>query len=641
MLTAIADDGTDTMVFSTDEDKKTKPDKVYYKCCGLKDDGSKCDDKVFLKRCEADRYRITSFFSHCKNSSCSESKKLKKNIDNEYLMKWTLLLRIGKLKNKYWITNGEECVFNDNYNIFILKKLPSLDFFLVNNTKKRTVYILDFSTLKNNNIVRKGDEYFIRQDLFINITEKRKRYIVDINPEAIDFKNVDIYIDKLDNLLYKVSLKDIYYDKEDISYLKLSIVSLSRELTRFGDLFNNNNYNFEKIIEDTTEYLINDILTNEITPEPKEDFDENVRIVNSIKKSFTSINQKNEELMMTKYTKEDLDVIIKAYKNVNIPYFKNNFLYKFLKNYINDKIANIFLRRTELYYEDINNENISIMKDIESLVLKNCENPLTFYKYIELIIDITNQIKNIANNNIILLKGGYIQCKSIKEVKKAEIKIIEEDIITCLLNYLKRIDNVLDKIDNITTTFYINNIKQLHFLKNIQDTVKLSKKLKQISDYKTYYFSKKTTKLIILLDNIASYYRPSRPNLKINNEEVIHHYKEFFCISINFNTTEPIPFQDIFFESEYKNKYRLQELGCKWNADTYNYSYNTAFSENAILEIKLMIYRRIYFESEYKYRDALKKLGCFYDFKKKLSYYPNTFNENTIKLIKKYKTTYK
>jgi len=76
MLTALMDDGTDTMVFSTEEDKKTTHDNVYYKCCGLKNDDTICDDKVILKRCVAGRYRITSFFSHPKNSSCSESKKI-------------------------------------------------------------------------------------------------------------------------------------------------------------------------------------------------------------------------------------------------------------------------------------------------------------------------------------------------------------------------------------------------------------------------------------------------------------------------------------------------------------------------------------------------------------------------------------
>jgi len=636
MLTALMDDGTDTMVFSTEEDKKMiNADKIYYKCCGLKNDDTICDDKVFLKRCVAGRYKITSFFSHCKNSNCSESTKIKKNIDNEFLMKWTFLLRVGTLKNKYWITNGEECIFNDNYNIYILKKLPSLDFFLVNNTKKRTVYILDFSMLKNNNIVKNGDEYFIKQ------------IIVNIYSEVIDYKNVDIYIDKLDNLLYKVSLKDIYYDKKNNPYLKLSIVSTSRELiTRFGNLFDINNYNFDKIIEDTNEYLINDILTNDITPELKKTFDDNVNVVNNLKKSFVSINQKYEKLMETKYTLDDLNIIFEDYNNVNIPCFKNKLLYYFLKNYINDKQHCINLKKNEIFHDNLNKQNIFMMKNIEESFLTIFKNLPTFKNIIIFIIDITKKIKSITDNNIILFKEGYIECQKIKQDNKSIIKKkIPKSHQNNLFNYSNRVDNVLYKIDNLITTSYIKDLKELHFLKNIENTVELSNQLSEISNNKTYYITKQTTKIILLLNNISSHCNPIHPDLKIDKKEVIHHYKDFkdfFCLSdLIDKQKEPIPFQDIFFESEYQNKCRLEYLGCEWNADIHKYSYNTELDDDIILKIKLMSYKRIYFKSEFKYRDALKKLGCFYDFKKKLSYYPSTFDKYTIKRIKIYETTYK
>ena len=97
---------------------------------------------------------------------------------------------------------------------------------------------------------------------------------------------------------------------------------------------------------------------------------------------------------------------------------------------------------------------------------------------------------------------------------------------------------------------------------------------------------------------------------------------------------------DISFESEYKNKNFLIELGCEWDEDTYSFSYNTSFSKDKIIKIKLLSYKRVYFENLYKYKDELKALGCYYDFEKRLSYYPSTLNERNIKRIKRYETRY-
>jgi len=641
MRTALDDDGF--LLFSNEEVKKESNENKLFDCCGFKDDGTKCTDKVFLRRCTADRFKVNSYFCHCKGSSCSESKKYKKQMDDAFLLKWTDLIRTGTLKNQYWITDGTECIFNDNYNIFILKKLPSLDFFLdFNTTKKRTVYILDFSLMKNIDIVKCGEEYYIKQDLIVKNKKRKERFIDKINPEVIDCKSIDIYIDKLDSLLYKVCLSNIYYDKNNISFFKIKLMSLSREITRFGDLFNINKYDFEGIIEDITKYTINDTFTNKITANTKQNFDNNVIKVNEIKKYFITLNKKYEALIITEYTKEDLIDVINDYKNVDIVSLKeNNFLYKYIKNYINEKIHDIDERKTELYYDDLNKENIITMTSLEDIVSKYYKKNPTFEEYIELITDTTYKIKNIAENNISLHQNNYIQCMSIKEMeKKTKISYLYKKIELCFFHYKYRINKVLKKVDKLSNLFNDKELIQLHRLKNIETTVKQFNLLKNISNSQTYYITKKTMKLITLLQNISSHYKPSHPHLKINNEEVINYYREYFSISKKNNIIEPIQYYDIFFESEYKNKYRLQELGCKWNANTYNYSYNTSLNEESILAIKLLSYKRIHFESEYKYKNAIKKLGCFYDFKKKLSYYPSTLDENTIKKIKQYETRY-
>jgi hypothetical protein len=641
MRTALNDEGL--LVFSN-EIKKTKTKiKKFYNCCGFKDNGSICDDKVFLRRCDADRYKVQSYFCHCKGSACSESTKYKKQMDDIFFLKWSDLIRTGVLKNKYWITDGTECISNDKYNIFILKKLPSLDFFLDINIKKRTVYILDVSTLYNFNIVKCSNEYFIKQDLMIfkkKCKDAYKKPIDEINPEVLDYKNIDVYIDKLDNLLYKVCLNTVYYDKNNTSYFKISIVSLSREITRFGDIFNINNYDFENIIEDTTEYTINDEITNKITPETKTLFDDTVINVNELKKCFITLNKKYKALIITDYTKEELDVVISDYTKVDIPLFKNIFLKKFLKSYINEKIKDITLRINELYYDNLNKNNILMMEKLETIVSITSKNLPSFDIYIELILYITFTIKNIIDNNIILYEANYLGCNSLKEVKKKNAKYISKNIKECLFHYTSPIENVLKKIDKISNIFDKKELIRLHNLKNIEDTFKQYNKLQNISNIKEFYLSYKIIKLIMLFKNISSHYNPLYPHLKINNKEVIDYYKEYFSNKKDNNITTPIKSYDIFFESEWKNRSVLLELGCKWNDDEYKYSYNTSLDETNILQIKLLSYNRIYFESAYKYKDAIKKLGGFYDFKKNLSYYPNTFDEKTIKRIKQYETIY-
>lgn len=626
MLTALADDEKDTMVFSTVECKKYNNTDIIlpFKCCGFKNDGSKCSDKVFLKIAKDPRYNIPAFFCHAKGSSCSETKKHITKMNNEFLIKWAMLLTEEEEKCKYWKTNGRHCISNDTYNIYLLNKIPSLDYLLEKTSKKKNILILNFSLFKNNSIIKKGNEYFIKQSTKYNLSS--------IIPEVLKNTNVEIFIDKLDNFLYNVCLNNIYYDNKNTSYLKISIVSISREITtRFYKFFNIKNYNFDKIIEDTTEYFNNDLL-NDITPEDIEVFDNDVKIIDDIKNTFISINKKYDKLIKTDYNNDELDNIITDYDKVIIPSFKKNiYINTFLKKYIHDKKVIISFKKTELYFRTVNDENINIMNELENIILKTVNTPPIFFSFIKLIIDITLQIRKIIDNNIILLEGGFIQCLRISEQFKNNDKKLKKNkyFKTYLFNYLDRVDKVIGKIDKLSYTFYKNDLKTLHHTKNIQNTYELNTSLEVIKNYDIYYCSKKTKKNITLIKDISSYFNPNHPNLKININEVKHIY-----------TNQQLISTDISFESEYKNKNFLMELGCEWDEDTYLFSYNTSFSKDTIIKIKLLSYKRVYFENLYKYKDELKELGCYYDFKKRLSYYPSTLNKITIKRIKRYETSY-